>query len=77
MKFSEGGPELLRDLRHFTAKRYRNRAHTVSDPLQGALLKLLVASIQATRELENGTFTGYSALYMACAVPKDGRIITC
>lgn len=46
-------------------------------PLEGALLRLLVRLTAAKRVLEIGMFTGYSALAMAEALPKDGRLITC
>lgn len=46
-------------------------------PLEGALLGTLVHVLGAARVLEIGTFTGYSALWMARALPPDGRIITC
>jgi caffeoyl-CoA O-methyltransferase len=45
--------------------------------LEGGLLAMLVAITGARRVLEVGTFTGYSALAMAEALPPDGRIITC
>lgn len=45
--------------------------------LEGRLLRLLVHLSQARRILEIGTFTGYSALTMAEALPEDGRLITC
>jgi len=45
--------------------------------LEGGLLAMLVAITGARRVLEIGTFTGYSALAMAAALPADGRIITC
>jgi caffeoyl-CoA O-methyltransferase len=44
--------------------------------LVGRLLGILVAVTGARRVLEFGTFTGYSALCMAQALPADGRIIT-
>ena len=43
----------------------------------GTLLKLLVAISGAKRVLDIGTFTGYSALMMAEAMPEDGELITC
>jgi caffeoyl-CoA O-methyltransferase len=46
-------------------------------PLQGRLLSMLVGISGARRVLEIGTFTGYSAIFMADALPEDGRIITC
>jgi caffeoyl-CoA O-methyltransferase len=44
---------------------------------QGALLALLVRAIGAKRALEIGTFTGYSALAVAAALPADGQLICC
>jgi caffeoyl-CoA O-methyltransferase len=45
--------------------------------LEGRFLKMLVAAVGARRVLEIGTFTGYSALSMAEALPANGQIITC
>lgn len=45
--------------------------------LEGRLLNMLVAISGAQRILEIGTFTGYSALSMAEALPDDGLLITC
>ena len=46
-------------------------------PLEGRFLETLVWLLQARRVLEIGTFTGYSAMSMAAALPPDGRLITC
>lgn len=43
-------------------------------PEQGALMALLVAATGARDILEIGTFTGYSALCLARALPADGRL---
>ena len=48
----------------------------VSGPEVGALLNLLVRSLQPRRVLELGTFTGYSTIWMASALPAGGRIDT-
>src|SRR3954451_12993748 len=45
-------------------------------PDQGALMELLVRVSGARNALEVGTFTGYSALCIARALPADGRL-TC
>jgi len=45
--------------------------------LEGRFLKMLVAISGARRILEIGTYTGYSAMSMAEALPEDGRLITC
>jgi caffeoyl-CoA O-methyltransferase len=44
--------------------------------IEGRFLELLVFGTGARRILEIGTFTGYSALSMAAALPPDGRIDT-
>lgn len=46
-------------------------------PEQGQFLALLVKLIGARRVLEVGTFTGYSALCMAQALPEDGSLTCC
>ena len=46
-------------------------------PEQGHFLAFLVGLIGARRTLEIGTFTGYSALATALALPDDGTIVAC
>ena len=46
-------------------------------PEQGQFLALLIKLIGARRVLEVGTFTGYSALSIAAALPEDGQLICC
>jgi len=68
-----------------TAVQRRLRAATRKIPLggmqigpdQAALMQLLVRSIGARRCLEIGTFTGYSALAVALALPAGGSIVCC
>jgi caffeoyl-CoA O-methyltransferase len=45
--------------------------------LEGRFLGLLVRTLRARRVLELGTFTGYSSISMALALPTGGRVITC
>jgi caffeoyl-CoA O-methyltransferase len=45
--------------------------------IEGRFLELLVYASGARRVLELGTYSGYSALSMAPALPEDGRIDTC
>ena len=45
--------------------------------LEGQFLAFLVRAIGARRVLELGTFTGYSSISMARALPDGGRIVTC
>lgn len=49
----------------------------VVGPLEGAFLKVMVQMVRAGRVLEIGTFTGYSALCLAEALPETGRVLTC
>ncbi len=46
-------------------------------PEQGAFMALLVRLLDARRTLEVGTFTGYSAMAVAEALPEDGRVTAC
>jgi len=45
--------------------------------VEGTFLRMLVAISGAKRVLEIGTFTGYSALSMAEALPEGGTLLTC
>jgi caffeoyl-CoA O-methyltransferase len=55
-----------------------SRAHGMMvGVLEGRFLEFLVFLTGARRVLEIGTFTGYSALSMAAALPPGGRIVTC
>jgi predicted O-methyltransferase YrrM len=45
-------------------------------PAEGKLLHTLALSVGARRILEIGTLGGYSAIWMARALPRDGRLIT-
>ena len=46
-------------------------------PAQGAFMNLLTRLIGARRALEIGTFTGYSSICIARALPDDGNLICC
>ncbi|HEX6834096.1 MAG TPA: class I SAM-dependent methyltransferase [Rudaea sp.] len=46
-------------------------------PDQAAFLALLVRAIGTKRCIEVGTFTGYSALAVAAALPADGKLVCC
>jgi caffeoyl-CoA O-methyltransferase len=68
-------PEVLRRLREETAG--LPDADMQIGPEQGQFMALLVELIGARRTLEIGTFTGYSALVVALALPPEGRVVAC
>jgi len=67
---------VLRELREVTAGLPAGEAMQVMAE-EGQLLGLLVGLTGARAVLEIGTFTGYSTLCMARALPADGRLVTC
>ena len=68
--------DLCRALREETQRRMASPQMIVG-PLEGAFLKMMTQLVQATRVLEIGMFTGYSALCFAEALPEDGTVLTC
>ena len=53
-----------------------NHARMLSGSIQGELLRIIVQTSGAKRILELGTFTGYSAISLASALPSDGHLDT-
>ncbi len=68
-------PEVLARLRDVTSA--MPYAEMQIGPEQGQFMALLARLIGARRCIEVGTFTGYSSLAVALALPEDGRIIAC
>jgi caffeoyl-CoA O-methyltransferase len=68
-------PELLSRLEKETQETMRS-PQMLCGRTEGQFLRLLVKMIAAKRVLEVGTFTGYSALMMASALPEDGGLET-
>jgi predicted O-methyltransferase YrrM len=68
-------PDVLRRLRDETRKLPRPEMQIA--PEQGQFMALLVRLMDASRIVEVGTFTGYSALAMALALPPHGRLVAC
>jgi caffeoyl-CoA O-methyltransferase len=69
--------ELQRRLISETAERLGRASGMQISPDEGVLLGLLARLIGARRIIEVGTFTGYSSLCFARALPDDGRLICC
>ena len=67
--------ELLVRLREETAR--DDMSVMQISPEQGHLMSLLVSLCNARHALEIGTYTGYSSLCIARALPAGGKLITC
>ncbi len=67
--------KLFEDLRKETYEKTSNPGMQVG-AVEGRFLRMLVLMTGAKRVLEVGTFTGYSALMMASALPEDGVLLT-
>ena len=68
-------PPLLTRLRDETAAMEESNMQIA--PEQGQLMGLLVQLMGARRIIEVGSFTGYSAICLASALPPDGELICC
>ena len=66
---------VLQHLRFETAKLSAARMQIA--PEQGQFMAFLLQIINAKKILEIGTYTGYSSLVMAQALPQSGKLITC
>lgn len=69
--------QILRDLIAETAEATGGRAVMQISADQGALLALFVGLTDARFVVEVGTFTGYSSLAMARALPSGARMLCC
>lgn len=67
--------DLLKRLREETQRLPMGRMQI--SPEHGQFMALLVRLMGAKRTLEVGTFTGYSTLSVASALPPDGRVVAC
>jgi len=66
--------DLLRELRSEIGRRGLPEIYISAE--LGRLLQLLLTTIGARRVLEIGTLGGYSAIWMARALPEDGRVVS-
>jgi caffeoyl-CoA O-methyltransferase len=69
-------PELLQRLAEET-KATLERPQMLTGTIEGRFLEFLVYMTSARRILEIGTYSGYSAISMAAALPPGGSIDTC
>jgi predicted O-methyltransferase YrrM len=75
LRASSREPDVLARLRQATASVPHSEMQIGAD--QGQLMALLVKLIGARRCIEIGTYTGYSALAVALALPNDGLLVAC
>jgi len=75
LRASSREPDVLARLRKATASVPHSAMQIGAD--QGQLMALLVKLIGARRCIEIGTYTGYSALAVALALPADGLLVAC
>ena len=68
-------PELLAQLRQETAT-LKDAVMQIT-PEQGQFMGMITRLMGARRAIEVGTFTGYSTLSVAMALPDDGELIAC
>jgi len=76
---------VTQEISHETDVQRRLRAETAGMPHggmqigadQGAFFSLLIRAISARKAIEIGTFTGYSALSVASALPEGGKLVAC
>jgi caffeoyl-CoA O-methyltransferase len=71
------GDALLAELAEETARRMGGMAMMQISPEQGTLMTMLARAIGARHAIELGTFTGYSAICVARALPPDGTLLCC
>lgn len=69
-------PSSIKALREATMLKTR-LSHIQIAPEQGQFMALLVKLMGAKRLIEIGTFTGYSAMWLASALPAEGELIAC
>ncbi len=72
---SDASDPLLQGLRAETAALGEEMSKCQISDDQGAFLSVLVAAAGVKSAIEVGTFTGYSSLCIARALPPDGRLI--
>lgn len=75
LSVSSREPEILHQLRAETANHPLVRMQI--SPEQGQFMALLVQLMAAKKTLEIGVFTGYSSLWVALALPPNGKLVAC
>jgi caffeoyl-CoA O-methyltransferase len=77
VKHGHNGDALLSELAIETARKLGSVSGMQISPEQGTLMTMLARSIGARSAIEVGTFTGYSAICVARALPPGGHLLCC
>jgi caffeoyl-CoA O-methyltransferase len=75
-RYTSAQPELFDRLGEET-RATQSAPQMMVGAIEGAFLAFLVAMTGARRVVEVGTFTGWSSIAMARALPADGRLVSC
>jgi caffeoyl-CoA O-methyltransferase len=75
LKHSLREPSIAKQLRDETAKLPMGQMQI--SPEQGQFMAFLMGLLHAKKTIDIGTFTGYSALAVALALPADGKVVAC
>ncbi len=77
VKHGHNSDPILKELAAETAKTLGGISVMQISPEQGTLMTILARAVGARSAIEVGTFTGYSAICVARALPSDGHLLCC
>jgi len=77
VKHGHNSDPILNELAAETAKTLGGISVMQISPEQGTLMTILARAVGARSAIEVGTFTGYSAMCVARALPSDGHLLCC
>jgi len=77
VKHGHNGDPILNELAAETASKLGRVSMMQISPEQGTLMTILARAIGARSAIEVGTFTGYSAICVARALPPEGHLLCC
>jgi len=77
VKHGHNGDPILRELAAETSSKLGRVSMMQISPEQGTLMTILARAIGTRSAIEVGTFTGYSAICVAGALPPEGHLLCC
>jgi caffeoyl-CoA O-methyltransferase len=77
VKHGHNSNPILAELASETAKKLGSVSGMQISPEQGTFMTMLARAIGARSAIEVGTFTGYSAICVARALPPEGSLLCC